>query len=368
MIHFYFFLLCFYSGAVQILRDLDNIDFHLLMAGKICLDEQSRVKRVARLDCIKMPVFMRDLTKYKQKLRRMAILNDLHLHHPPRFAPPAYLLRLEQRRNRVRPAESVEPRRQRKVRKRHRQRFAVSSVLPSASTSESEVVATPTNDEEGVACSEVDVEDYRNSASSLASASPPYLRCKLSAAYPASPRRGKAKFADSISPMDNCSNNEVLDLQSSSLCSSPDEMGARVDVSSQTSHSSQQTDISSLSPQISQLPQESSHCCKSLVKNKEPPKCSKRILSFIYPNDTDFELSKAALPLLSKPPKSGGVRRPPASKSGQENGTLERSITPASSGGGCEVAARRKIKSRLLAKRAQSAVAETYDQRFTTQA
>lgn len=88
---------CYFEGAVNILRNIDNIDFTLLMSGKVCYDEVKRVRRVARLNCIRLPAFMRSMEKYRQKLKQMAILNGLDLKHPQYGPSPAYLRRLQQR-------------------------------------------------------------------------------------------------------------------------------------------------------------------------------------------------------------------------------------------------------------------------------
>lgn len=62
---------------VEILRNIDNIDFHVLYSGKVCIDEIPRVRRVARTDCIKTPKFLADIERYKKTLRYMAYINGL---------------------------------------------------------------------------------------------------------------------------------------------------------------------------------------------------------------------------------------------------------------------------------------------------
>ena len=70
--------LCYtFPGAVEILRNIDQIDFPLLYSGRLCFDELSRVRRLARMDCIKLPRFLKDIEKYKRTLRQIAILNGL---------------------------------------------------------------------------------------------------------------------------------------------------------------------------------------------------------------------------------------------------------------------------------------------------
>ncbi|KAH3729396.1 hypothetical protein DPMN_055364 [Dreissena polymorpha] len=86
---------CYFEGAVEILRNVDDIDFRVLMSGKICYDEVPRVKKMARLDCIQMPAFMRNQEKYKKTLKQIAHMNGLHLDHAKYKAPLAYLTRLK---------------------------------------------------------------------------------------------------------------------------------------------------------------------------------------------------------------------------------------------------------------------------------
>ena len=62
---------------MEILRNIDNIDFQVLYAGKVCVDEIPRVRRVARVDCIKTPKFMDDIERYVKILHYMAWINGL---------------------------------------------------------------------------------------------------------------------------------------------------------------------------------------------------------------------------------------------------------------------------------------------------
>ena len=62
---------------MHILRNIDSIDFAVLYSGKICLDEINRVHRLCRLDCIRIPSFMRDMVKYRRRLTQIAVLNGL---------------------------------------------------------------------------------------------------------------------------------------------------------------------------------------------------------------------------------------------------------------------------------------------------
>lgn len=61
----------------MILRQVNEIDFKLLYAGKICCDELRRVRRIARQDCVKLPHFLRDIVTYKKTLNEIALTNGL---------------------------------------------------------------------------------------------------------------------------------------------------------------------------------------------------------------------------------------------------------------------------------------------------
>lgn len=65
------------EGAIDVLENLEKIDFVLLMSGKLCLDELDRVKRISRVDSIKLPSFMKNLQSYKDKLRLIGIVNGI---------------------------------------------------------------------------------------------------------------------------------------------------------------------------------------------------------------------------------------------------------------------------------------------------
>lgn len=68
---------CYFEGAVTILRQVNEIDFKLLYAGKICCDELQRVKRIARQDCVKLPHFLKDIVAYRKTLNQIALTNGL---------------------------------------------------------------------------------------------------------------------------------------------------------------------------------------------------------------------------------------------------------------------------------------------------
>lgn len=61
----------------MILRQVNEIDFKLFYAGKICCDELQRIKRIARQDCVKLPHFLRDMASYKKTLNEIALTNGL---------------------------------------------------------------------------------------------------------------------------------------------------------------------------------------------------------------------------------------------------------------------------------------------------
>lgn len=99
------------AGAVKILRNLDAIDFTVLMSGKICYDEVSRIKRVVRRELIKLPVFMHNMKEYLRKLQKMKVLNGLNLSHPHYPVPNSYFLRqkvIESQKNPVSRKVSIE--------------------------------------------------------------------------------------------------------------------------------------------------------------------------------------------------------------------------------------------------------------------
>lgn len=96
--------MCLFTGAVEILRNIDTIDFSVLMSGKICFDEIQRCKRLARKDSVKMPAFMRNEKMYKKKLTNITTLNGLNLEHPKKNPPVAYMQRIKRGR-RVSPGD-----------------------------------------------------------------------------------------------------------------------------------------------------------------------------------------------------------------------------------------------------------------------
>ena len=84
------------------------------MSGKVCFDEITRVKKLARMDCIRMPAFMRNQEKYKKTIKQISQLNGLHLTHDQYKAPVAYLRRLKRGRRIGAPASTKKVRRKSK--------------------------------------------------------------------------------------------------------------------------------------------------------------------------------------------------------------------------------------------------------------
>ena len=59
------------------MRQVNDIDFKLMYAGKICCDELQRIKRIARQGCVKLPHFLKDIVAYKKTLNEIALTNGL---------------------------------------------------------------------------------------------------------------------------------------------------------------------------------------------------------------------------------------------------------------------------------------------------
>jgi hypothetical protein len=65
------------TGAVKMLSDIDNTDWVALYAGRICLDEVPRVRRIVRRDLVHLPHFMADIVKYRRMLVDIGRINGL---------------------------------------------------------------------------------------------------------------------------------------------------------------------------------------------------------------------------------------------------------------------------------------------------
>ncbi len=69
---------CYFEGAVDILENLDEIDFTLLMSGKLCVDELDLVRDLPiKYDKLKIPKFMKSMQAYKTKLRQIGVINGI---------------------------------------------------------------------------------------------------------------------------------------------------------------------------------------------------------------------------------------------------------------------------------------------------
>ncbi|BFZ25265.1 hypothetical protein BsWGS_28304 [Bradybaena similaris] len=90
---------CYFEGAVSILRNMESIDFRLLMSGKVCYDEVGRIKRVVRKECLRYPSFMNQMSAYKRTLRRICSLNGLDQQFSVLEPPAVYLKRLDERKS-----------------------------------------------------------------------------------------------------------------------------------------------------------------------------------------------------------------------------------------------------------------------------
>jgi len=67
----------FVTGAIEILSNIKTMDWVALYAGRICLDEVARVRRLVRRDIISLPRFMSDLGQYCKILTDIARINGL---------------------------------------------------------------------------------------------------------------------------------------------------------------------------------------------------------------------------------------------------------------------------------------------------
>ncbi|CAM9521427.1 unnamed protein product, partial [Discosporangium mesarthrocarpum] len=65
------------EGAVEILHNIDNIDFHLLFSGRVPLGKLGRIKNLVRPSLVTLPRFVKDQDSYKAILRRVGELNGI---------------------------------------------------------------------------------------------------------------------------------------------------------------------------------------------------------------------------------------------------------------------------------------------------
>ena len=117
---------------MEILRNVDEIDFHVLMSGKMCVDEVSRCKRLSRTDCLRLPSFMRNEKGYKKQLRMIASLNGLNTLRPKIEPPIVYVQRLRRGR-RIGPENGKKVRRVRRT--KHKSKAAQSGSRSESFTS-----------------------------------------------------------------------------------------------------------------------------------------------------------------------------------------------------------------------------------------
>ena len=68
---------CYFEGAIDILENLDEIDFHLLYSGKLCVDELPLIKEIVRTKKLKIPKFLRTIKNYKNTLRQIGMINAI---------------------------------------------------------------------------------------------------------------------------------------------------------------------------------------------------------------------------------------------------------------------------------------------------
>uniref|UniRef100_A0A0G4I315 Uncharacterized protein n=1 Tax=Chromera velia CCMP2878 TaxID=1169474 RepID=A0A0G4I315_9ALVE len=67
------------TGAMEILKNRESIDFHALYMGKVSLADSERLKRegVARLEGLRLPTFVEDQEFYRQRLGDILVSNGL---------------------------------------------------------------------------------------------------------------------------------------------------------------------------------------------------------------------------------------------------------------------------------------------------
>ena len=77
----------YFEGAVEILKNIVDIDIPLLFCGKIALNEHDRVKRVVRREGLTLPPFAQDIQAYRYELLNMAFKNKLITSIPHGYKP-----------------------------------------------------------------------------------------------------------------------------------------------------------------------------------------------------------------------------------------------------------------------------------------
>lgn len=68
---------CYFSGAVKLLQNLEEVDLALLHSGKIAMEDVPRVKRISKTASLPLPSFAADMSEYVSILREMRSVNEL---------------------------------------------------------------------------------------------------------------------------------------------------------------------------------------------------------------------------------------------------------------------------------------------------
>ena len=65
------------EGALRILQQIDEIDFNALYMGQIALEDVERLRQGGEVEKIVVPWFMKDMDRYKDKLRAIIHENNM---------------------------------------------------------------------------------------------------------------------------------------------------------------------------------------------------------------------------------------------------------------------------------------------------
>jgi hypothetical protein len=67
------------EGAVQILKERNNIDFHGLFCGKISLEDLKKpgIAKLLNKQNLVLPRYMQDMERYREALDRIALINHI---------------------------------------------------------------------------------------------------------------------------------------------------------------------------------------------------------------------------------------------------------------------------------------------------
>ena len=69
----------YFSGAVEILRNLKVVDIRLLYAGQIAYADLGRLKNLIRTSCIKLPPFLSSPEKYQDYVERLSRIAEANM-------------------------------------------------------------------------------------------------------------------------------------------------------------------------------------------------------------------------------------------------------------------------------------------------